>query len=220
MPPISTNDSRFIHEKAKLNNKNQHITNGNIGTDEDIKMIQLNTGNGQAHSTNSKVRHAIDTTNAKIIIISESNINVYDPEEMVTREKCFPDFNLEDKILPGCKNARVSIYIHKSLEYTRRIDLENEINSTLCIKIRRSKNKWTCIVATYRQWTGMSSQCSYNGRCRSNGLSRFNDLINLYIKILAENNDTVFAGDYNIDRLKANNPSKRYDLKLIRSQSA
>ena len=109
----------------------------------------------------------------------------------------------------------MSIFIHKSLEYKRRKDLENEINSTICIKIRRNKNRWACIVATYRQWTGMSTSCSYNSRSRSDGLARLNDLIDLYKKILNEGNDTVFCGDFNIDRLKENNPSDRYDLKLI-----
>ena len=96
--------------------------------------------------------------------------------------------------------------MHKSLEYRRRLDLENDINCSIVIQVRRSKKKWTSIIGSYRQWTGMSPTCPFNGRSRQEGLLRFEKLIDLYEKVISEGHDTVIGGDLNIDRLKENNP--------------
>ena len=117
---------------AKVNNKNQHSLNGN-STDEDIGLIQLNTANGPAAVSVYKVMDAISSTGAKIIILSESNIATNDPEALTTRANCFENFRFEDKTLPGCSKARISILVHKSLEYGRREDLDNKIRKVNCI---------------------------------------------------------------------------------------
>ena len=70
-------------------------------------------------------------------------------------------------------------------------------------------------MGTYRQWTGKSPSCPFNGRNRNDGLLRFKELVKLYEGVLAEGHDTVIGGDLNVDRLKKNNPEDRYDLKLI-----
>ena len=138
------------------------VSNGNI-LEEDVKVIQLNTGNGPAKVSNIKVLDAINENDAKVVILSESNIDTSNDEEMANRESCFSTFAAEDKTFDGNSKARISMLIHKSLEYRRRKDLENNINCTIVVQIRRSKRKWTNIIGSYRQWTVMSLSCNLMG---------------------------------------------------------
>ena len=61
----------------------------------------------------------------------------------------------------------------------------------------------------------MSPSYQFNGRCRQEGLMRFNELIKLYEQVLAEGHETVIRGDLNINRLRENNPMDCYDIKLL-----
>merc|ERR1711954_159988 len=105
--------------------------------------------------------------------------------------------------------------ICKSLEYERKLDCENDINSTLIIRIRRINKKWTNVIGAYRQWQGTSATCNYNGKDRSSSLLRFKDMIRVFEKAMSLPGQKLFGGDLNIDRLPENNPIDRQDLKLL-----
>ena len=83
----------------------------------------------------------INSNNALLCCISESNAQIEKTLIMSKRSHTFKDFEIEDKIWPGYALARVSFYISKKLHYVRRYDLENSINATTVLEIRRSSKK-------------------------------------------------------------------------------
>lgn len=143
----------------------------------------------------------------------EANLNPSDPEQVERRKSMFPGFNYEDKVFPANPVARLVMLIKKEIEYERKSSLENEINCIIVINIKKSK-KGAKIVGVYRQWTGTSGVCNYNGKDRASGLKRFKDMINVLEEVVNAPGDTTICVDFNLDRLKSNNPESRNDIKF------
>ena len=180
-PPPHSNANKCL---CKLRNKIQHSYNGNIDHVDDLCILQINTGNGTSKCNDDKLRYTVEDTKAKLVIVSESNIDTNNLELMDRRAKNFPGFRFFDKTLPGSTNARLSIYVSKELEVERMSDLENNINSTAVLRIRRKRRKWTYVIGSYRQWKGTSELCPYNSRNRQDCLRRFKDLLKIYTAVL------------------------------------
>ena len=94
-------------------------------------------------------------------------------------------------------------------------EYENDVNSTVVVKIKRKRKNWTIFVGSYRQWKGTASNCTYNSRSLPHFILRMKDLIKLYEDVANLSLDQVIAGDLNIDRFKENNPEQRKDIKNL-----
>ena len=61
------------------------------------RIMKLNASNSDFITKIPELRATIDSNNTEIVIISESNAEVDNPERSLTRSKAFPDFKFEDK---------------------------------------------------------------------------------------------------------------------------
>ena len=95
----------------------QHSLNGNLDQPDNITVLQLNTGNGGFKGTEARLRLTIEETKAKVIILSEANLDVNNPEHTVIRDSKFQGFNFEEKLFEGNSNARLVMLISKDIEY-------------------------------------------------------------------------------------------------------
>ena len=66
----------------------------------------------------------------------------------------------------------------------RLVSLENNINSTIVLKVRTSVQKFHILVCNYRQWKGTSPHCNYNSRNENDAILRFKDMIDIWEKLL------------------------------------
>ena len=106
--------------------------------------MQINSGNGILGNCLERIKIALEESKAKILIISESNFDTSCQSQIQKRNREFPGYNFEDKKLTGSSVARISIFVCKSLEYERKLDCENDVNSTIVLRIQFStKTAWT-----------------------------------------------------------------------------
>ena len=107
--------SPLIPNIAKVNNKRQHAINGNNALNDDIVILQVNTGNGKARCNDDKLRVIINGSKAKIVVILDSNIDTEYVDQIEERKRLFDGFNFHDKVLPGSGVVCLSIYMNKEL---------------------------------------------------------------------------------------------------------
>ena len=147
-----------------------HSTNGNRLIQklkpykDDVDVLQINAGNDMWDTSEPILINTVSQHKPKILVVSESNFPVNDPEAITSRRISFPKYKFVDKVLPGNDVARLTILIDEEIDFERCSSLENEINSTAVIKIRRSHKKYEYFIGNYRQWQGTSSLCSYSSR--------------------------------------------------------
>ena len=177
-----------------------------------LKLLQLNTGNGFCKKSQETLLNIINTSKSSIIFVSESNSQLDKPVIMSKQKRLFNEFNIEDKAWVGYNLSRVSFYIRKNIQYKRRTDLENNINSTIVIEVKRSKGQRVFIIGSYLQWRGKSPLCPYNEYDNHHAILRLRDLITLWERVV-KLGQTVLMGDLNIDYHTPNDPSSRVELK-------
>ena len=97
--------------EKKSMNKNQHAHNGNGTNIDTTTVLKLNTVNGLIGNSLDRIKSAIEETKAKIIFLSESNFDSSCPGQHLLRDKAFPGYVFEDKILSGSPIARISVLI-------------------------------------------------------------------------------------------------------------
>ena len=99
------------------------------------------------------------------------------------------------------KLSRTGLMISNSITYKRRLDLEDEITSTIWIEITIPKSKPLLIMAGYRQWTLLKEMNMGRKDHHTEQLTRLNILLSKWKKALNENKDTIIMMDDNIDSL-------------------
>ena len=93
----------------------------------------------------------MEENKAKIAILSKSNHIPNDVDEENLRKVILPEYKMEHKVFDNASKARTSMIIHESIEYERITRFENNINSTITIRIPRSRRKALYICGRYRQ---------------------------------------------------------------------
>merc|ERR1711954_47491 len=139
MGTVNTNDEPDKIEANKIN-KAAHIKHGNILSE--YKIAQINTGNGHWAKNDFILLSTITRLDPDIIIISESNFNPNDPETTGRRENLFRDFKCFDKIFQNSNFARISVLVKNTHTVERIQHLENEINSTIILKLKMKNRKF------------------------------------------------------------------------------
>ena len=87
--------SCFLH---RICNKAQHSTAGNTMTYTDnIAILQVNTGNGKARGNNMILRILASKEKPDIIIVSDSNVDINEPEETSRWVALFHEYKHKDK---------------------------------------------------------------------------------------------------------------------------
>ena len=75
------------------------------------------------------------------IKINEVNLNVH-----------FPNYHVENHIMGGLGYARISILIKNNIEYQRLKAWEDDLISTVWLKVKVGHNKYINVMGGYRQW--------------------------------------------------------------------
>ena len=77
-----------------------HSTNGNPETlTRSINVIQINCSNSNFNTKLDELAVTIKEQKADLIIISESNMEVLDPDKTLARASKFLNFKIEDKVI-------------------------------------------------------------------------------------------------------------------------
>ena len=90
-------------------------------------------GNGTAKCNDERLRLIILETEAKILFVSKTNIDIEDTEQLDRRKNVFPGFKFDDETLPGTSIAHLSMFIANKYEHKRMLNMENDTNSTAII---------------------------------------------------------------------------------------
>ena len=131
---LSCREIAFQSSSRKQNNCEVKSINGNIavvnskgqgGTIKALSILLVNTGNGKWAKSNSTLKLLVRQNNPDIVIISESNFDKDNKTLNHTRNTDFKEYAFEDKFLPGCPYARMTIMIRTTINYSRVIGLEN-----------------------------------------------------------------------------------------------
>ena len=135
--------------KAKESNKVNHVTNGNIASDDNtIRIMQINTANSKFDSFKIRLLQIIKEESPKVVIISESNID-NDNSKFASRQALFPNYKFEDKFFENHDTARLTAMIRNDVISKRRKDKENYSNCTIVLEINKTKKEKLQVVANY-----------------------------------------------------------------------
>ena len=205
---IITQNSTFSATIQSTNNKNSHITNGNIKATS-IKIAHFNKGNSKFDNKLDDIHYIIDKHKPLIFSISEANycnINktIIDGYSI---ESC--DFKID------YHTSRQILLIHKSLTYTRRKDLEKPHLALIICDIKLHRNDKLTIAAYYRQWS-LPKDITIN----YNQTDRYKDATDICTNIIkSTSNEFILIGDDNIDTLSDTNNYNNFnnhEIKEIR----
>ena len=135
----------------RVNNKKTHAINGNPEIlNKQINIIQINSSNANFNSKLEELVVTMERQKADVCVISESNMEHSNPVKMTERKSKFPQYNIVDKIISNHDKARVSVLIHKEIKFTRLVDLEDDENPMILIKIKEKQGRNLVIAAIYR----------------------------------------------------------------------
>ena len=132
-----------------------HIMNGNIEY-HDLNVIQINTGNGKWTHNDDMLKVSIMNHSPNIISISESNMNIHDMDMIRRHRNKFLNYLFFDKVFVGTSNARITVLVKDTIEVKRLVNMENNINPSIVLKVNTSSRKHHMIIINYCQWKGTS----------------------------------------------------------------
>ena len=124
----------------KARNKITHALNGNKsqkGPLANLKMLTFNKGSSWYPKHRDLILKTINDTSPSICCITESNFR---PGEKNLHTD-LNNYEVENKSLPGLGYARVTMLIKKGITYQRLKSLENDLLSTIWLKIKVSKHQ-------------------------------------------------------------------------------
>ena len=176
--------------------------------------MQINTGSGGWCKNDMLMLCTISNLDPDVIVISESNYSESTTNDN-RRRAMFPEFKFYDKMFPNLNLARLTIMIKNKYDCERQTTLENDINPTIVLKLEISKVKHHFIIGNYRQWKGVSPQCSFNNRSEEDSIKRFESMTKIWTDVLIKGKPTYIVGDINIDRIESNDPERRQDIKKL-----
>jgi hypothetical protein len=134
--------------KKKGKNKTQKIINGNI-TKGNLKIISWNKGSGLLINRIGEITSLIEREQPHLLALQELQLRKQDDLFDVH----IPGYSLEfDQLMVKYNVARTGFYISNSVNYVRRKELENKINSSVWITLKLPGVKPLNVNTFYRQW--------------------------------------------------------------------
>ena len=129
------------------NNKNNHISNGNISKKGTISLFTWNKGNSTFKNKRDDILVTLERYKPDIFAIQEANFDIIN-------DRGFLNYSIEANTLcRGHTTDRTILLIKNGIAYKRRNDLENDYISSVWIQIIISKKVSTLISSYYRQWS-------------------------------------------------------------------
>ena len=193
----------------KTRNKKQHCKYGNRkgGNIKNLRFLTFNKGSSWYPKHRDMILKTIRDQNPHICIITESCFrpgekNLYDDLD---------GYHIENKYLPGLSYARVTIIIKKGTVYERLSSLEDNLLSTIWLKVKVSKSSYIYVVGTYREHQYPKEMGIINSVNKHKQIERFVRVLG-QVKSMSEHK-VLMLGDINCDMLEANRSLGRYDIK-------
>ena len=114
------------------------------------------------------------------------------------------DYNIETNDLKvDYHTSRQILLLHKTIDYTRRLDLKRPFLSIIICDIKINKTNKITMIAHYRQWSIPKELLKLTVDSQIN---RYNATIENFENIIKNNKyDVIIMGDDNIDTLNSNN---------------
>ena len=188
IPTLATTYAQYLQGKI---NSHQHTLNGNT-TLNNLKVLHWNKDNSLFTNKLDDLFFLIDQFSPHIISLSEANYNKIDGN-------LINDYNIEYNDLGiGYCNSRVVTIIHKSIQCTRRIDLEPKYIAIIICDIKLSNKNNLTIISLYRQWN-LPQDVLNIGRDCDNQIVRYNKIINVCESLCNMGKELIIVGDDNID---------------------
>ena len=203
-------ENSFAKTCQKAVNNSQHNKYGNKshkGPLGNLKLLTFNKGSSYYPKHRDLILKTIDDANPSLCCITESNFR---PNEK-NLDTDLSDYNIENKLLPGLGYSRVSLLIKKGLKYQRLTSMENDLLSTIWVKVQVSRNKYIYIMAGYREHQYPKIMGITNSVDKAKQRRRFSAILDQLKKM--SKHSVVCMWDSNVDMLSENNPLERDDIK-------
>ena len=195
-------------KSRKINNKLMHIYNGNL------KFLHLNKANSNILTKLDLVKNLIQTEEAKVISLVESNVNLNEPDQVSP----ITNFKFEHKVIKANNitgaMARTTLAIHNSISYTRLYDLEHDCNSLIWVKIR-VHTRDVLVMSGYRQHGLLNEFKLRNTDKIEYQINRFKLYLDSIDKARNLGLDMIIMDDTNVDTNPRVDYSLRYNIKAL-----
>ena len=216
---ICTTEQCYARTKQKLHNKSQHTKMGNKQKHKQnknkkkrtIKLLQINKGSSYIYKHLDLLKILIQEENPGVAIIPESQIKRTD----TNLEEHFKGYSIEHKFLPGMDRARISILIREDIEYERLTEIEDDWLSNVWLRVKTSRNGYTCIMGGYREWRHPPE---LNLPFSGDPLEQESRLPKTLVQVenaKSFSQKLVLGWDSNLDLLEANDNFRRQDTKKM-----
>ena len=184
------------------------ILNGNRLDCNKIKIMQYNKGNSSFINHVQHIQNIMDLHEPHIICVSEANIKRKDSNNILNH---FPGYNLETNLqYEKIGISRNCIIVKEGIKYSRRRDLEDNINCDIWLQISNGGKKNSLICGSYRQWSLLKEMGVKDSGSIKNQDIRYQKSIENWQKALDENRETLFLADDNIDSNINSDINKKY----------
>lgn len=214
-----TLDNRIIENsyakiKQKLNNKINHIINGNKLKNTKLNLMQYNKGNANFENKINAINDIIQKHKPDVMCISEANLKASNFNILNN----FPEHNIEHNLMSKDMDiSRNILMINKNISYKRRYDLEDNITCTIWIQVNIPKKKKSILImGGYRQWQLPKIIDKTNTKTPKKQLNRFKIILHKWKLALEEKRDTIVLMDDNIDTHINNTHNKTYNIKELK----
>ena len=185
----------------------------NNNTHNKLNILQLNKSHCNFSTKQDEIQAAIISNKAMISIISEANTGGESDANIIVRNNKFKGYKFEEKFIYNDILSRLTIIIDKNLPYERRRDLEDDTTPCIVIQVKISTRKSIIIVGYYRQWKLLDQTNPDSTRHPDHQMARFRRFRAIMDKVNRTGLPFIINGDINLDRVMANNPYSRGDIK-------
>ena len=170
---LKLNVALLTFDHKCLNNKINHIINGNNNIIKGLKLLHLNKGNSNFLTKITLIKNLINDEKCDVASFVESNVLSTDPDQL----KPITGFNHEHKFVKVgpimSDTARTTMIIREDITYKRRLDLESDINSLIWVEITLGAGPHLLVMSGYRQWQLPCCFKAGNSKEKHQQLNRF-----------------------------------------------
>ena len=205
----------YANIKAKNLNKIKYTENGNKMPNTKMKLMHWNKGKAFFNNKINAIDNILETHKPEILSLSEANVQIFNNKYLLDHY----DYKVETtKMSHLTKISRTAILIKNTINYKRRLDLEDDLTSTIWIEIKIAKSKPILVMAGYRQWQLPKILNIKGSKDVKKQLQRLNLLLSKWKLAMTEKRDTIVLMDDNLDTSNNSSHNHQYNLKDLTQQ--
>ena len=165
-----------------------------------IKLAHINLGGGFIINKMNEIESIIADYKPHILGISETRFEAgQDLEDIkVNNYKTYLSSTLDN---PKLKTSRVAVLVHQDVVVKERLDLMNDMFSSIWLEVGLKRQKKILVANVYRDWQYLHQE-NNSSKCISEQLVRWSSFLDQWEMAVLENRETLVLGDVNIDFLQ------------------